>query len=68
MICPRCHAFFFTPPVLSRHDNKTLICSDCALLESLESSGMKAPYRGPPYWTGERPTDHGVAKFSKKAD
>jgi transcription elongation factor Elf1 len=53
MICPRCRAFSFTSAILSRRDNSTKICSDCGLMEGLEASGMKAPYQGPQYWTGE---------------
>ena len=53
MICPRCGAIFFTSPVLSRWDDYTRICSYCGLIEDLEASGMKAPYQGPQYWTGD---------------
>jgi len=61
MVCPRCLGFFFTPPILSRHDNHTRICLDCGWLEGLEASAVKAPYQGPQYWTDDSRLDAYVA-------
>jgi hypothetical protein len=61
MVCPRCLGFFFTPPILSRHDNHTRICLDCGWLEGLEASSIKAPYQGPRYWTDDSRLDVYVA-------
>ena len=69
MNCPRCSAMFYTPPVISRKDNQTPICSDCGLLEGLEAAGIKAPYRGPQYWTGDRcRTGDGMVRPGRRSD
>lgn len=41
-ICPRCGQKYTGYPALSRKDNKTLICPDCGVRESLESIGVSA--------------------------
>lgn len=41
-ICPRCGKEYRGYPALSRKDNKTLICPDCGVRESLESIGVDA--------------------------
>lgn len=38
--CPRCGKRYTGVPALSRMDNKTLICPDCGVRESLESIGV----------------------------
>ena len=40
-ICPRCGRAYSEHAALSRADNKTLICPDCATREALESIGVK---------------------------
>jgi hypothetical protein len=34
--CPRCLKYYNSFPALSRKDNKTLICSECGVLEAME--------------------------------
>lgn len=36
-ICPLCHAEYHGVPATSRTDNKTPICQDCGIRQSLES-------------------------------
>ena len=40
-ICPRCGHAYCEPAALSRADNITPICPDCATREALESIGVK---------------------------
>ena len=35
-ICPKCKSVMVGYPAISRKDNKTLICSNCGILESIE--------------------------------
>lgn len=35
-ICPLCHQSYNTHPAISRKDNKTEICPNCAIIEALE--------------------------------
>ena len=44
-MCPKCGQLYTEAPALSRKDNKTLICSDCGILESLESIGISEEER-----------------------
>ena len=39
-ICPKCGQPYIGIPALSREDNKTIICPDCGVRESLESIGV----------------------------
>ena len=39
-ICPICGKEYSEYPALSRKDNSTLICPDCATREALESIGV----------------------------
>ena len=39
-ICPLCGKTYYEPPALSRTDNKTLICPDCATRQALISLGI----------------------------
>ena len=39
-VCPKCGQSYKGRPVLSREDNKTLICPDCGVREALESIGV----------------------------
>lgn len=39
-ICPKCGKPYHGVPALSRDDNKTLVCPDCGIKESLESIGV----------------------------
>lgn len=39
-VCPKCGKVYYEAPALSRTDNKTLICSDCGIRESLEALGL----------------------------
>lgn len=43
--CPKCGQIYTEPSALSREDNETLICSDCGILESLESLGINEEER-----------------------
>ena len=36
-VCPSCGKEYFEYPALSRKDNKTLICSLCAITEAFEA-------------------------------
>lgn len=36
-LCPRCGAFYKTPPSISRADDRTLICPGCGVEEALEA-------------------------------
>lgn len=38
--CPICGAVYYDVPAISRTDNKTPICPDCGIRESLESIGV----------------------------
>ena len=35
--CPRCNREYVAPPAISREDNKTEICPNCGILESLDA-------------------------------
>lgn len=37
--CPICGLAYQDTPVISRKDNKTLICQDCSTVEALEATG-----------------------------
>ena len=51
-ICPRCNRKINGYPALSRHDNKTYICSECGVSEAMEDYlGIK--YEGKKYWVEE---------------
>lgn len=51
-ICPRCGLKIIGYPALSRHDNKTYICSDCGVKEAMEDyTGIE--YKGEKYWKEE---------------
>ena len=39
-ICPLCGQIYTEPSALSRTDNKTPICSDCSILQSLDNIGI----------------------------
>jgi len=65
--CPRCNGTFFISPCVSRKDQHTRICSDCALIEDLEAAGMKAPYHGRKYWTVVYHTGDGMAGPAPKS-
>lgn len=41
-ICPKCGRSYTERPALSREDNETPICSDCATKEALQSIGVSA--------------------------
>lgn len=41
-ICPKCGRSYTERSALSREDNKTLVCSDCATKEALQSIGVSA--------------------------
>ena len=36
-VCPICNKEFDEPPAISRKDNKTEICSDCAIGEAMKA-------------------------------
>lgn len=38
--CPLCGNIYFEPPALSRTDNKTAICSDCATRQGMDAAGF----------------------------
>ena len=38
--CPLCGSIYFDTPALSRADNKTAICPDCGIRQSLDSIGV----------------------------
>lgn len=40
--CPKCGRSYKERPALSREDNETPICSDCATKEALQSIGVSA--------------------------
>lgn len=40
--CPKCGCLYTKRPALSREDDKTLVCSDCATKEALQSIGVSA--------------------------
>lgn len=39
-VCPKCGKVYYDAPALSREDNKTLICPDCGIRESLSAFGL----------------------------
>ena len=39
-VCPKCGQSYKGRPVLSREDNKTLICPDCGVREALATLGV----------------------------
>ena len=39
-VCTKCGMVYYEAPALSRADNKTLICPDCGIRESLEAFGL----------------------------
>ena len=39
-VCPICGKTYTERPALSREDNETLICSDCATRQALSSIGV----------------------------
>jgi len=41
-VCPKCGMVYYEAPALSRTDNKTLICPDCGIRESLAAFGLGA--------------------------
>lgn len=47
--CPRCHKKAYGYPALSRHDNKTYICSECGVAEAMEDF-LGIEYPGEKYW------------------
>lgn len=40
--CPKCGCIYTERPALSREDNETLVCSDCATKEALQSIGVSS--------------------------
>ena len=44
-VCPKCGKVYYDVPALSRADNKTLICQECGIRESLEALGINEEER-----------------------
>jgi len=41
-ICPKCGRSYTERPAILREDNETLVCSNCAAKEALQSIGVSA--------------------------
>ena len=39
-VCPICGRTYTAPPAISRTDNRTPVCPDCGIRQSLESIGV----------------------------
>ena len=39
-VCPKCGAFYYERPAISRLDNSTAICPDCGTREALMTLGI----------------------------
>lgn len=39
-VCPLCGQLYTEPSALSRTDNKTPVCADCAIRQSLDNIGV----------------------------